>query len=74
MTDVPGAVGKGLLGWGPSAGDGVWEGDAGTIFVFYDGEGHAYARAFTPRARVPQGPIENLRWRFERGWGPRIRD
>jgi hypothetical protein len=70
--DDPNAVGKGLVGWGATFGDDVWVGDSGMICVFYDQNDEAELRSFTPRIRVRQSLLENLQWRFERRFAPRI--
>jgi hypothetical protein len=67
--DTPGAIGKGLGGLSPIAGDDVWEGDEGMIYVHYDSAGRAEARGFISRSRVPQGMVENICWRIDRWWG-----
>jgi hypothetical protein len=50
-----------------------WEGDTGMIIVYFH-QGKANGKWFTRYQRVPQGPLERLRWRFERWQMGRIRD
>jgi hypothetical protein len=44
-----------------------WQGDDGTIVVFFDEQvvAHTY---FTSNCRLTQGRLDNLLWRFKRQW------
>jgi hypothetical protein len=46
----------------------VWVDDANVIVVFFDDRERVFGKLFSDRRKLPQGPIDQLRWRLGRLW------